>query len=87
MYRYIVVGSAGPKQSVDVKNTIKLPAIACRIVRNSTTANFSKKLITVKSIIVAPAMVVKADARIDGPISSSAYRVLPPRFTLPGNIE
>ena len=46
------------------------------IVMNRTRANFWKKVITVKIITVAERIVVKAAAKIEGPISIKACFVL-----------
>jgi hypothetical protein len=69
------VGSDGPKQSVKVKKTIKPPTRDRTTVTNSTMANLRKNVITVNGMTAAAANVVKAPARIDGPMNTRAYLV------------
>ena len=81
------VGSLGPMHMDIVKNTTKEPAVAWMTVKNKTRANFWKNVMTVKSMMVADAMVVKAAAKIDGPIWINAYLVLSSLVVSPGNDE
>ncbi len=48
--------------------TTKLPMVACKIVMKRIIANFVKKMILQKSIMIELANVVIAAAKIDGPM-------------------
>jgi hypothetical protein len=80
------VGLDGPIQSVRVINTTKEPTVAINIVKNRMTANFWKNEIVVKIITVAEHTVVKAAARMEGPIRINEYFVLSLRFSPPSRL-
>ena len=71
--------------SAMTRKTKKLATVVCTMVESRMVANFTKKMSEVKSMMIAAATVVKAAARMEGPISTTAVFVRVFRSTSPGN--